>query len=83
VQQKNKLQDLILLVIKNHLPIQFVENTWLKCFVMHLCPKVVFPLKKMFSQDVLLDLVEKIKQDYVLPKLKHCYSTRTSFCLWM
>jgi hypothetical protein len=39
-----------LLVVKNHLPIQFVESTWLKHFVMHLCPKVVFPFKNLFSQ---------------------------------
>jgi hypothetical protein len=37
----------------------------------------------MFSQEVLLDLVENIKQEYVLPKLKHYHSTRTSFYLWM
>jgi hypothetical protein len=43
MQQKQFLQDLALLVGKNHLPIQFVESIWLKCFVMHLCPRVVFP----------------------------------------
>jgi hypothetical protein len=38
-----------LLLVKNHLHIQFVESTWLKHFVMHLCPKVVFPfLKNIF-----------------------------------
>ncbi len=83
MQQKQFLQNLTLLVVKNHLPIQFVENTWLKRFVMHLCPKVVSWLRKMFSQEVLLDLVENIKQEYVLPKLKHYHSTRTSFYLWM
>jgi hypothetical protein len=77
------VQDLTLLVVKNHLPIQFVENIWLKRFVMHLCPKVVFPLRKMFSREVLFDLVEKIKQEYVSLKLKHCYSTKTRFYLWM
>jgi hypothetical protein len=30
---------------------------------MHLCPKVAFPSRKMFSQEVLVDLVEKMKQD--------------------
>jgi hypothetical protein len=55
VQQKQFLQNLTLLFIKNHLPIQFVESTWLKCFAMHLCPKVAFPSRKMFSQKVLVD----------------------------
>jgi len=49
---------------------------------MHLCPKVVFPPRKMFSQEVVVDLVEKTKQKYVLPKLKQCYSTTTSFDLF-
>jgi hypothetical protein len=42
-----------------------------------------FPSKKLFSQEVLVDLVEKTKQKYVLPKLKQCYSTTSSFYLWM
>jgi hypothetical protein len=83
VQQKQILQDLTLLVIKNHLPIQFVESTWLNHFIMDLCAKVVFPSRKMFSQEVLVDLVEKMKQEYVLIKLKQCYFATTSFDLWM
>ncbi len=27
--------------------------------------------------------VEKMKQEYVIPKLKHCYSIAISFNLWM
>jgi len=83
VQQKQFLQGLAFLVVKNHLLIQFVESTWLKRLVIHLCPKVAFPSRKMFSQEVLVDLMEKTKQEYVLLKLKQCYSTTTSFDLWM
>jgi hypothetical protein len=50
---------------------------------MHLCPRVIFPIKKIFSQKFLIDLVEKMKQKYVLFKLKQCYSITTSFDLWM
>jgi hypothetical protein len=81
--KKKKIARSCLLVIKNHLPIQFVENIWLKRLVMHLCPRVVFPPRKAFSQEVLVDLMEKAKEEYVLPKLKHCYSTIASFDLWM
>jgi hypothetical protein len=42
-----------------------------------------FPSKKLFSQKALVDLVEKMKQKYVLSKLKQCYSTTTSFDFWM
>jgi hypothetical protein len=50
---------------------------------MHLCPIVVFPSKKLFSREDLVNLVEKTKQEYMLPKLKQCYSTTFSFDLWM
>jgi hypothetical protein len=84
VQQKQIFQDLTFWVVKNHFLIQFVENTWLKHFVMHLCARVLFPSKQMFSQEVLVDLVEKTKQKYyVLFKLKQCYSPTTNFDLWM
>jgi hypothetical protein len=40
--------------------------------------------KKTFRQKVLLNLVEKTKQTYVLPILTKCVSTTTlSFDLWM
>jgi hypothetical protein len=43
----------------------------------------VEPSRKMFSQEILVDLVEKTKEKYVLLKLKQCYSTTISFDLWM
>jgi hypothetical protein len=42
----------------------------MKHLVMHLCPIVVFPLKKLFSQETLVNLVEKTKQEYMLHELK-------------
>jgi hypothetical protein len=45
VQRKQVLQNLALLVVRKHFPIQFVESTWLRCLIMHLCPRVVFPIK--------------------------------------
>jgi len=67
VPQKEFLEDLGLLIVNNNLPIQFVENVWLKCLTMHLCPKLNFPSKRQFSQEILLMLVEKTSQMYVLP----------------
>jgi hypothetical protein len=48
---------------------------------MHLCPINFFPFR--FSHELLLELVEKTKQLYVLPTLIKCYSTTSSFELWM
>jgi hypothetical protein len=72
VQQKQFLGDLSLSNFKNHLPLQFVENNWLKIFSMHLCPRIVFPSRIFFSYELLIGLVEKIKQLYVLPTLIEC-----------
>jgi hypothetical protein len=50
VQQKKFLQDLALLVVKTHLPIQFVENTWLKCLVMIYVQELCFYQEKRFHK---------------------------------
>ncbi len=55
-----------------------VESQWLKRFSLHLCPS-----KKQFSREILLELVEKTKQLYVLLALIDCYYVTTSFDLWM
>jgi hypothetical protein len=65
VKQKQFLQDLALLVVKNHLLIQFIESTWLKFLIMHLCSRIVFTSRKIFSQEVLVNLAKKMKQKYV------------------
>jgi hypothetical protein len=75
--------NLVLLVLKNHLPIQFVENILLKRLIMKLCPCVVFPSKKHFCEEMFLDLVEETKQLFVLPILINCGSTTTSFDIWI
>jgi hypothetical protein len=38
VEQQQFLEDFGLLVVKNNLPIQFVESVWLKKLCMHLGP---------------------------------------------
>jgi hypothetical protein len=55
----------------------------LKHFSLQLCPRVILPSKKLFSQEILLELVKKTKQLYVLTCLaKHFFPT-SSFDLWM
>jgi len=72
VQQKDFLQSLGLLIMKKNLPLQFVESIWFKCLILHLFLKVVLYYRKHFFQEILLNLVEKTKQLYVLPKLTNC-----------
>ncbi len=58
---------------------------WLKHLIIHLCPKLNFPPKKQFSQDILpfgKEYVEKTNELYVFLAFAKCYST-TSFDLWM
>jgi hypothetical protein len=47
MQQFIFLQNLAVLVIKIHLLIQFIESTWLKFLVMHLCSRVLFTFLKI------------------------------------
>ena len=37
VQQKQFLEDLVLLIVKNHLPMHLIESQWLNRFSLHLC----------------------------------------------
>jgi hypothetical protein len=50
---------------------------------MHLCPIIVFPSIKYFSNELLHELMENIKQLYVLQALIECHFTTKSFDLWM
>ncbi len=90
------VKKLALLIMKNHLPSQFVENVWLKHLVLQLCFRVHFIFQKLFSNIVLPGLVEKTKETYVLPKLvektketyvlpllNDCSCVTTNFDLWM
>jgi hypothetical protein len=59
VMQKEFLENLGLLIVKSNLPIQFVESMWLKHLILRLCPKINFPSKRQFSQEMLPRLIEK------------------------
>ncbi len=50
--EKEFLEDLGLLIIKNDLLIQFVESIWLKHLVLDLCPKLNFPSKSLFHKNI-------------------------------
>jgi hypothetical protein len=69
--------------MKNNLSLQFVENIWFKHLILNLSPRVMFLSRKQFSQEILPNLVEKMKQVYVLPKLINYISTIASFDVWM
>jgi len=56
---------------------------WLKRLIIHLCPKLNFPSRNQFSQDILLRLVNKTNQLYVVLALVECHFATTSFDLWM
>jgi hypothetical protein len=83
MEQMMFVKNLALLIMKNHFPLQFVENAWLKHLVLQLCPHVHFHFQKIFSNIVLLELVEKIKEKYVLLLLNDCNCVIANFDLWM
>ncbi len=69
VQGKYFFEDLGLLIVKNHIPLNFLKSSWFKIFSMHLCPIIVFLSRKQFSIELLSKLMGKTKQLYVLPTL--------------
>ncbi len=83
MEQKNFVENFALLIVKNHLLLQFVESAWLKCLVLQLCPRVQFLSQKLISNTILLELVEKTKETYVLFSLNDCSCAIVSFDLWM
>jgi hypothetical protein len=56
---------------------------WLKRLILHFCPKLNFPSRNQFSQDILLGLMKKTNQLYVVLALAKCHYAITSFNLWM
>jgi hypothetical protein len=50
VSQKEFIEDLGLLIVKNNLPIQFVVSIWLKRLIFHLCPKLNFTSRRQFHK---------------------------------
>jgi hypothetical protein len=60
-----------------------VESIWSGHLALHLCPRVNFPSRQQFSLEILLGLVEKIRELYVLLALVECDTTTSNFNLWM
>ncbi len=56
---------------------------WLKHLIFCLCPKLNFPSKRQFSLKLFPRLIEKKSQQYVILALVACFSTTTSFDIWM
>jgi hypothetical protein len=73
----------MLFVIKGFLPMRIVESIWLQKMAYKLCPRLVFPSRKTFVDDVLSRLVEKTMFTYVHPTLINCISATCTFDLWM
>jgi hypothetical protein len=45
-----------------------------ECFGIRLSPRVVFPSRKFFSQEILLNFMKRTTQENALPKLAKYYS---------
>jgi hypothetical protein len=71
----------MLYVIKGFFSLKIVEYIWLQCMAYMLCPKVVFPTKKIFTKDVLHALVQKKLKKYVHLALANCMATTYTFDL--
>jgi hypothetical protein len=81
MQQKQFLKDLTLMIVKSHLLVHLLENPWLTQFSLQLNLHIVFPSRKTFSEEILLDLVQKTKDVYVLLELSRaCQLLQVLIC---
>jgi hypothetical protein len=53
----------MLFVVKGFLPMKTIESIWLQTLAYRLCPRVVFPCKKVFVKEILPTLVPKNNGD--------------------
>jgi len=61
----------------------FIKNPWLRCLVLQQCGHVQFPSHWQMVIDVVLDMVEKAKDKYVITILASYVIFTCSFDLWM
>ncbi len=61
LKQQKFLENLVLLIVKIHLHLQFVKSVWPKGLILHFCILVQFLSWIIFSHDVLHGLVKKTK----------------------
>ncbi len=71
-----------MLFVKGLLLMRIVESIWLQWMAYKLCPWVVFPSKKTFVEEILLNLVKKMNS-YVVLALTNCLLTTCTFDFWM
>ncbi len=81
--QHTFLEVLCLYIAKGYRLLSLVENLWLKGFVMHENPKVVFPSCHHLLKEIFLHMVSKTMDNHVFPTLIHCITRIASFDLWM
>jgi hypothetical protein len=75
-------EDIGLLIVNNHLPMQFVESLWMKCLCLHLNVQDWFFLpKNNFHKRC--SLGKKKKQLYALLVLAKCNFAIENVDLWM
>jgi hypothetical protein len=72
-----------LYIAKGYHILSLLENPWIKRFVMHENPKVVFPSRHHLIKEIFPLTVSKTMDNHVFPTLIHCITCIASFDLWM
>jgi hypothetical protein len=79
MQQKQFFGDFALLIVKNHLPIHFLESPWLKRFTLQLYPCIVFPFSKKQFTKFFAKLGSKNKRCLCFTKI---FSMYVNYCMF-
>lgn len=77
------MEDLLLFICKSYQPLSIVEDQWLRRFIMHQNPKVIFPSLRQLVREHLPLMLAKTMERYVWPLLDTCDTASITFDLWM
>ena len=79
--QRTFMEDLTLYIVESNRPLSTIEDPWLRRLVMRECGKMAFPSQYQLVNDVILVVVTKTMEKFVVPQLALCITCTATFDL--
>ncbi len=83
LEQKQLEEDLALFIVKELVPLSFVEAPFFRRLILRQHPCFNFPSSWVLINEVLLKITKKMKEKYIFSTLESCNTCMVSFDLWM
>jgi len=83
-RQRSFETDLAVLVSKEtSLPLSIVASPWFRTLILRRDPRVVFPRRCVFTENIIPRVRKDCEEMYTTPYLKKCHGSWFTFDLWM